>query len=79
MNGRSEHGPDSIIRLTDRDGREEQIVVPAANPWQKEVEAMEACVLDGSAPVVPLSLSREFLKSALALRESARTGRVVEL
>ncbi len=79
MNGRSEHGPDSIIRVTALDGRAEEIVVPAANPWQREVEAMEACVLDGAAPVVSLSLSREFLKSALALRESAHTGRIIEL
>lgn len=79
MNGRSESGPDSTIRFIDREGHDKQIVVPAANPWQKEIEAMEACVLDGAAPVVPLSLSREFLKSALALRESARTGQVIDV
>lgn len=79
MNTRSEHGPDTTIEMTDRDGNTETSTVPAANPWQEEVEAMEACVLDGAQPVVPLSLSREFLKSALALRESARTGKVVEL
>jgi hypothetical protein len=40
---------------------------------------MEACVLDGATPNVPLSLSRDFLRCALALYESARTGRVVKL
>ncbi len=79
MNTRSQHGTDTIIRLADMDGNEEQIVVPASNPWEKEVEAMEACVLDGAQPVVPLSLSRELLKSALAILESARTGRPVQL
>jgi predicted dehydrogenase len=79
MNTRSQHGPDTVIRLADANGNEERIVVPASNPWQKEVEAMEACVLDGASPVVPLSMSREFLKSALAIHESARTGKAVEL
>jgi hypothetical protein len=40
---------------------------------------MEACVLDGAAPVVPLALSRAFARSVLAIYESARTGRVVKL
>ncbi len=79
MDSRSAHGVDTVIELTDRDNSTEKITVPAANPWQKEIEAMEACVLDGAEPVVPLSASREFLKSALALRESARSGKIVEL
>jgi xylose dehydrogenase (NAD/NADP) len=79
MSGRSQPGSDSIIELTDRAGHEEKIVVPASNPWQKEVEAMEACVIDGAGPIVPLSLSREFLKTARALHESARSGMLVEL
>ncbi|MFN8565049.1 MAG: hypothetical protein U0703_26260, partial [Anaerolineae bacterium] len=78
-NTRSEPGSETIIEVSDRDGNVEKIVVPASNPWQQEVEAMEACVIDGAAPVVPLSLSREFLKTALALQESARTGKAIEL
>lgn len=49
------------------------------NPYLHEVKAMEACVLDGAEPVVPLSLSRDFLRSVLALYESAETGQVVRL
>lgn len=79
MNTRSEHGPNTTIEFSDRDGKTETITVPASNPWQAEVEAMEACVLDGAEPVVPLSQSREFLRTALALHESARTGKAVEL
>lgn len=74
LNGRTALGEDSVIEITNRDGSEEKIVVPASNPYQHQVEAMEACVLDGAPPVVPLSLSREFLKSALAVYESARAG-----
>ena len=79
MRGRTALGDDTVIEITNRDGTEEKIAVPASNPWQMEVEAMEACVLDGAPPVVPLSLSREFLKSALAEYESARTGKPVEI
>ncbi|MHC1770569.1 MAG: Gfo/Idh/MocA family protein [Flexilinea sp.] len=79
MNHRSELGSDTTIEIIGRDGNTEKIVVPASNPWQKEIEAMEACVLDGTDLVVPLSLSREFLKSALSLLESARTNQIVTL
>jgi predicted dehydrogenase len=79
MRGRTAFGDDTVIKITNRDGTEENIVIPASNPWQMEVEAMEACVLDGAPPVVPLNLSREFLKSALAVYESARTGKIVSL
>ena len=55
----------------------EEISIPETNPYLCEVEAMEACVLDGVEPVIPLDLSRDFLRSALALRLSASTGRLV--
>ena len=54
---------------------EEVYRFPGMSPYLAEVEAMEACALDGSDSVVPLDLSREFLRSMLALRESARTGK----
>ena len=79
MQGRTAFGADPVIQITNRDGSEENIALPATNPWQMEVEAMEACLLDGAAPVVPLSLSREFLRSALAVYESARTNKPVAL
>jgi hypothetical protein len=40
---------------------------------------MEACILDGAAPVISLSQSRNFLRSVLALYESAASGKVVTL
>lgn len=70
-------GTDSTMLLTGRDNRTETIVPPAVNPYLCEVEAMEACVLDGAAPIVPLSLSRAFARSVLAIYASARTGKVV--
>ena len=72
-------GTDSTMLLTSLDGASEMIVTPAADPYLCEVQAMEACILDGAAPVVPLALSRDFARTVLAIYESAGSGRVVEL
>ena len=61
------------------DGREETVVTPAVSPYLSEVQAMEACILDGAKPVVPLALSRDFLRSALALYSSAHSEQLVKL
>ncbi|HQY90996.1 Gfo/Idh/MocA family oxidoreductase [Caldilinea sp.] len=70
-------GQESVMTLTDLDSRSERIVTPAVDPYLCEVQAMEACVLDGAAPVVTLQDSRDFLQSMLAIYTSARTGQVV--
>lgn len=72
-------GRDSRIIFSTIAGQEETIVIPAMNPYLCEVQAMEACVLDGAEPVVPLSLSRDFLKSVLAFYESAQSGQLIKL
>ena len=66
-------------RLTFIDtGRNQRVIrIPAVDAYEAEVKAMEACVLDGADPVVSLDLSRSFLKSVLALYQSARTGKVI--
>ena len=69
----------SKVIFTGLDGEVETITFDPVNPYLCEVEAMESCVLDGAAPVVPLEQSREFLKSILATYESARTGSVVSI
>jgi xylose dehydrogenase (NAD/NADP) len=70
---------DTELILSRIGGAKETIIVPAVDPYFCEVEAMEACVLDGAEPVVPLSLSRDFLRSILALYESANSGQPVRL
>ncbi len=72
-------GKESVMKLTHRDGTVEEIVTPIIDPYICEVQAMEACVLDGAAPVVTLAHSRAFLQSALALYQSAATGESVRL
>lgn len=69
-------GRDSVMTLTHRDGQTETITTPAVDPYICEVQAMEASILDGAAPVVSLEQSRNFLRSVLALYESAATGKV---
>jgi predicted dehydrogenase len=72
-------GKESVMTLTDLENHSESIITPAVDPYLCEVQAMEACVLDGAAPVVSLADSRNFLRSMLAIYESARTGQVVRL
>ncbi|MCB0112738.1 MAG: Gfo/Idh/MocA family oxidoreductase [Caldilineaceae bacterium] len=70
-------GKDSAMTLTGRDGKAETIVTAAVDPYLCEVQAMEASILDGAAPVVSLALSRVFLRTALAIYASARSGEVM--
>jgi predicted dehydrogenase len=72
-------GTDSVMTLTARDGSVEAIVTEAIDPYLCEVEAMERCILDSAAPMVPLSLSRTFLRSVLAIYASARSGDVIQV
>ena len=72
-------GHDSQVTFTSINGDSETIVTPAVDPYLCEVQAMEACLLDGADPVVSLDRSRNFLRSVLALYESAASGRPVRL
>jgi predicted dehydrogenase len=65
-------GKKTRIALRTRDDRQEVFTFPGISPYQCEVEAMEACLLDGAEPVIPLEQSKNFLLSMLALHESAR-------
>ncbi len=69
-------GKPSTVVFTDIKDNNEEIVFPAADPYDFEVEAMEKCVLDGAEPVVPLALSREFVRTILAMYRSAASGAV---
>jgi predicted dehydrogenase len=72
-------GRGSQLVFNRQDGAEETMTVPHKDPYLDEVEAMEACVLDGAEPVVTLSQSRDFLRTVLALYQSAETGQPVTL
>ena len=68
---------DMKIEHTASSGEKKTIVIPVTNPYQMEVDALAECILDEAQPVVPLSNSREFLITNLALHESAKIGRPV--
>ncbi|MCL4863486.1 MAG: Gfo/Idh/MocA family oxidoreductase [Caldilineaceae bacterium] len=70
-------GNESRCLFTSSRGESETIVTPAIDPYLCEVQAMEACVLDGAPPVLPLSQSRHFLRSALAIHQSAASQQPV--
>jgi predicted dehydrogenase len=69
-------GKPSTVVFTDIHDQSEEIVFPPMDPYDFEVEAMEACVLDNAEAVVPLALSREFLRTILATYRSAASGEV---
>ena len=65
-------GTVSSVRIPEPRGRSRQtITFSEPDPYVCEVAAMEACILDGATPVVPLKLSRQILSTVLALYESA--------
>lgn len=71
-------GRGTDILFVAKSGQEETIHIPHSDPYQCEVEAMEACILDGAEPVVPLSRSRDFLRSLLAIFKAADSDQVVK-
>ena len=74
----SMNSEDSQIIFAPRQGEPETMTIPGINPYLCEIQAMEACVLDGADPIVPLSRSRDILRTVLAIYQSANTGRPVE-
>ena len=72
-------GNDSLCTLTTASGENTTLTTPAIDPYLCEVRAMEACVLDGAAPLLSLEMSRNFLRSVLAIYESAASGKPVQL
>lgn len=68
-------GKKTKIVLLTRGDKQEVFKFQGISPYQSEIEAMEACLLDDAEPVIPLEQSKNFLMSMLALHESAKTGR----
>jgi xylose dehydrogenase (NAD/NADP) len=66
----------SESRILLRQGFEEkEITLPEADPYQCEVEALVAAILDGAPLPVPLFSSRSNVATLAALVESARLGK----
>ncbi len=64
----------STVQISGQEGDAETLQFAAPDPYACEIATMEACVLDGVVPVVPLARSREILQTVLALYKSAASG-----
>jgi xylose dehydrogenase (NAD/NADP) len=71
--------PDSRMIVRDNQDHEREIGDVRPDPYQCEVEAVAAAVLDGAPLPVPLSSSRANVATLVALYESARLGAPVPL
>jgi len=71
-------GKKTQIILYTKDDKQEVFKFPGISPYRCEVEAMEACLIDGAKPVISLEQSKNFLLSMLALHESAKKGAPVK-
>lgn len=63
--------------LLNRGSGDEEVLVQTADPYQCEVEAVEAAAGNGIPQPVPLSSSRANVATLVALYESARSGKPV--
>lgn len=72
-------GTESTVEIREAGELVDRLDFGEPDPYRCEVAAMEACALEGAAPVVPLALSRDSLRTVLALYESAASGRPVAL
>ncbi|MBU0511118.1 MAG: Gfo/Idh/MocA family oxidoreductase [Chloroflexi bacterium] len=72
-----EHGAEMIFYPAD--GKPEIIPVPKKGLYLGEVEDMHAAILDSAPSYLTLAETRNHVRTALALYESAHTGQVVRL
>ncbi len=70
---------DGKVYFTDSDDNTEEIEMPQKELYLGEVEDMHAAILDGQPQFLALSETRNHVKTALALYESAQTGQSVNL
>ena len=67
------------VYLTDSDGKTKEIKMPQKELYLGEVEDMHAAILDDQAPFLTLAETRNHIKTALALYQSANSGQAVDL
>ena len=70
---------EQVILLTDKKGKTKRVKAPKKSLYLGEVEDMEAAILDGTTPYLGLEETRNHVRTALTLYESAQTGQVVHL
>jgi xylose dehydrogenase (NAD/NADP) len=67
------------VILTDQEDRSRRLKAPRKSLYLGEVEDLQRAILDGKQPLISLQETRDHVKTALALYQSARSGQVVRL
>ena len=67
------------VIFTDQKDREKRIKIPKKSLYLGEVEDLNGAILDGKDTLISLEETRNHVKTALALYQSARTGKPVHL
>jgi predicted dehydrogenase len=67
------------IFFTGQNGKTKKIKPSKKSLYLGEVEDLQAAILDGTAPYISLEETRNHVRTALALYDSARTGKKVKL
>jgi len=67
------------LTVFDETGKAEEIPVTQEYLYQGEVEDMQAAILDGAPNYLTLAETRNHVKTVLALYESAKNGKVIQL
>jgi D-xylose 1-dehydrogenase (NADP+, D-xylono-1,5-lactone-forming) len=70
---------DREIRFTPQDGPVQKLSARKIDSYLCEIEDMHAAILDGKPPQVSLEQSRDHIRTACALYQSANTGQPVTL
>lgn len=74
-----QHESQRRLTFTPADGEPQEVPVPEAELYAGEIEDMHAAILDGAAPYLRLEETRDHVRTALALYESAASGRPVQM
>jgi predicted dehydrogenase len=67
------------VIFTDPKDKSKEIQIPKKSLYLGEIEDIQAAILDGSEPLISLKETRNHIRTALALYESAETGHPVRL
>ncbi|MCK4800664.1 MAG: Gfo/Idh/MocA family oxidoreductase [Anaerolineales bacterium] len=67
------------LLFMDKKGKTKKIKVPKKSLYLGEVEDLQEAILDGTPPYISLTETRDHIRTALALYESARTGQVKKI
>lgn len=67
------------LLFTDKKGETQKIKVPKKPLYLGEVDNLQAAILDGTDPYISLEETRNHVRTALALYDSARTGKVIRM